>query len=288
MHCSSISPFVSHVSVFDLHGCADSGETGGVPCRVRVGPRRFLDITVFPRHFKCNVWARKDGKAVYLPGQEIPEQRDKHGTLFFDVLPYLRQRLGWECACTVDEYNWAQRRRLWSDTFLSTEYGVAAAYSSWQDITVYHSSLHLAPGALTVCGHDVQAISWDSFDRKSDARSEVLRPLVEKALTAPHCLDDSDIQRLLPGLEADGGLDFLGLCVTTDRGTFSMEYGYTGSTLSASLADGGKGACRTVSTKPSEVLGLMLKLMQADSQETLDAQLSNMHLLDLVTDVEED
>ena len=47
MHSSSISTYVRPISVFGLHGCADSNETGGVPCRVRVGPRRFLDITVW-------------------------------------------------------------------------------------------------------------------------------------------------------------------------------------------------------------------------------------------------
>ena len=283
MHRVSISSYVGPITLFDLQGCTDSNEPGGEPCRIKVGPRRFLEITVSPAHFRADIWTIKDGQALYLVGENIPERRDKSGKRLFDAVEFLQERIGKSYPCSADNFKRGKWHTLWSDTFLTTEYGAAKSRESWLDISVYHSNLYFAPGALTICGQEVQSIYCSSFSECTRASKEVLRPLMEKLLSAPHQLGINDIRNRLPGLYKADALSFNDLFVETDSGTYNMEYSWQGSRLQASLSDGGSVFCRTVCTELPEVLEQMLYLMQAPTKEKLDTQLSKMLMLGLVT-----
>lgn len=274
----SLSYFIGPASVFDLRGYIRDGS--GEPCRVRVGPHRFLNITVDPGRFKLDLWAMVDRQVTYLPGQDIPEIRDKNGIFFFDAEKFLRERFGFSSPCSKESYRWKKNRRG-SDTFLTTQYGAAASRENWLDISVIHSSLFFAPGALTICGRSVCSIHWSTFEEDSSVHGKVLRPLAESALSEPHQLGVSDFKSLLPGLYKAGGLYFNDLQIETDCGKYSMAYSYKGSSLSAFLQDGGTAACRSVRTELPDVLELLLHLMQASTKEKLDGQLAKMGILGL-------
>lgn len=287
MHRISLSPFAGYIPIFDLQGCVDPGEPGGEPCRVKVGPRRFLDITVLPDHFKADIWSNKNGPICYLVGLPIPEQRDKQGRRIFDAVDFLQQHIGESYPCPAEQFKWGKRLGLWSHTFLATEYGAAAAHSSWLDISVYDSELCLAPGALTVCGQEVQSITWRSFSETSCASKELLRPLVETLLHGSHQPGIREITEQVTSLYSAGGLDLNGLTVHTGSGFYYMEYFWKGSSIRVSLSDGRSASCRTVSSKMPEVLEVLLYLMQATTQEKLEPQLSKLHFLGMVTSEDE-
>ena len=283
MHRISLSHFTEYVPIFDLQGCVSSDEPGGDPCRVKVGPRRFLDITVLPELFKANIWTNKNGTVRYLVDLPIPEQRDKHGKRVFDAVDFLQQHIGESHPCSAEQFQWGKRLGLWSNTFLATENGAATAHSYWLDISVYHSELRLAPGTLTVCGQEVQSIVWKSFSSTTSASEEVLRPLVETLLHGAHQLDIGKIMRQVPSLYRADGLDFLDLSIQTDSGSYCVEYSWKGSYISVSLADGGSVSCRTVGTEMPDVLEVLLYLMQANTRETLERQMAKMSILGMVT-----
>lgn len=283
MHRISLSPFAGYIPIFDLQGCVDPDEPGGEPCHVKVGPRRFLNITVLPDHFKADIWANKNGPVRYFVGLPIPEQRDKQGRRIFDAVDFLQQHIGESYPCPAEQFKWGKRLGLWSHTFLTTEYGAAAAHSSWLDISVYHSELRLAPGTLTVCGQEVQSIVWRSFSSTTSASEEVLRPLVEKLLHGSHQLDIDEIMRQVSLLYRADGLDLLDLSIHTNSGSYCMEYSWEGSYISVSLPDGGSASCRTVGTDMPDVLEVLLYLMQANTQETLETQITKMCILGMVT-----
>ena len=283
MHRISLSPFAGYIPIFDLQGCVDPGEPGGEPCRVKVGPRRFLDITVLPDHFKADIWSNKNGPICYLVGLPIPEQRDKQGRRIFDAVDFLQQHIGESYPCPAEQFKWGKRLGLWSHTFLATEYGAAAAHSSWLDISVYDSELCLAPGALTVCGQEVQSIAWQSFSPTTSASGEVLRPLVETLLHGPHQLDIDEIMSQVPSLYRADGLNLLELNIQTSCGSYRMGYSWEGSSISVSLSDGGSASCRTVRTGMPDVLEVLLYLMQANTWEALERKLAKMSILRMVT-----
>ena len=45
-------------AVFELHGCANTfrNPNEGVACRIKVGPRRFLNARVYPQQLKLLLW----------------------------------------------------------------------------------------------------------------------------------------------------------------------------------------------------------------------------------------
>ena len=283
MHRISLSPFAGYIPIFDLQGCVDPGEPGGEPCRVKVGPRRFLDITVLPDHFKADIWSNKNGPICYLVGLPIPEQRDKQGRRLFDAVDFLQQHIGESHPCPVEQFQRGKRLGIWSNTFLATEYGAATAHSYWLDIWVFDSELRLAPGTLTVCGQEVQSISWESFSQTTSASGEVLRPLVETLLHGPHQLDIGEIIRQVPSLYRADGLNLLELNIQTNFGSYCMEYSWEGSSISVSLSDGGSASCCTVRTGMPDVLEVLLYLMQANTREALERKLAKMSILGMVT-----
>lgn len=130
MHRISLFPFAGYIPIFDLQDCIDPGEPSGEPCRFKVGPRRFLDITVLPKHFKADIWSNKNGPVRYFVDLPIPEQRDNQGRQIFDAVDFLQQLTGESYPCPAEQFLWGMRLGLWSHTFLTTEYGAAAAHSS--------------------------------------------------------------------------------------------------------------------------------------------------------------
>ena len=198
-------------------------------------------------------------------------------------MDFLQQHIGESHPCSAEQFQRGKRLGLWSNTFLATEYGAATAYSYWLDIWVYVSKLRLAPGTLTVCGQEVQSIAWESFSQATSASEEVLRPLVEKLLHGAHQLDIDEIMRQVPSLYRADGLDLLDLSIHTSSGSYCMEYSWKGSSIRVSLPDGGSTSCRTVGTDMSDVLEVLLYLMQATTQEKLETQITKMCILGMVT-----
>ena len=78
----SLTPFLmSKAKIFDLHGHTKGPR--GVPCRIKVGPRRTLDTRVDPDRFTMDFWCAGKEQVIYLRGQPIPQERDEDGVLFF-------------------------------------------------------------------------------------------------------------------------------------------------------------------------------------------------------------
>ena len=275
----SLAEFIGPAPLFDLRGYTDCAVSGSKPCRVKVGPRRFLNIDVYPEQFKCDLWAVADGQVIYLAGQDIPEQWDGNGVRYFDAEAFLREHLGSSSPCSSNCYRSLKENDYGSTTFLATDYGAATSSTGRQGT---YSKLFFAPGTLTLCGQNVRTIRWSSTEGNNSARGTVLRPLVEAALNGAHQLGVSDVKAQLPMLHKAGGLDFDVLRIETDSGTYSIHGSRSSSQLFAHLSDGEEASCRTTSAGLPEALEALLFLLQCSTKEKLNNQLAKMQMLDMV------
>lgn len=240
----------------------------GVPCRIRVGPRRFLDTRVLPEELKLILWYRKNGKVHYLSNLEVPVQVKEDGSLALDAVALVKSHFGEDFTyCSKDQ--WCRnKRRFWSDVFLVTDLGIADSHTTWLDIGWTHSTLYFAPGALKLCGHEVHSIYWATFSGTSGATNKEVRPLVEKLLNAPHTLEAEDIREALTKIP---DFWFNRLSVSTDRGTYTLDTSLHDG-ISVKLTDDDSKieqdkVCRNCSCP--EQVDLLLRMMNADGAKKI-------------------
>jgi len=263
-------------TVFELHGRAYtfSNKNAGVPCRIKVGPRRFLQERVHPEELKLVLWQTVEGQVDYRPHEPVDVTTEEDGTLFIDAVALARKYFGKGIFyCSSDRWKW-NKGRCYSDTFLTTDFGLAQSHSTWLDINVTHSTLRFVPGTLTLCGHDVRRIYWETFCDELGAHSEAVRPVVETLLSAPHTLSAEDVQlapKLLALLQEEG---FNDLTISTDRGVYSLSSSLSPA-LTITLKDEEPigGYQPTYDLHPLDRLNLLLELMQADSPDEIRANL---------------
>ena len=267
-------------AVFDLQGRVYRDEEG-VPCRIKVGPRRFLNTRVCPEELKVVLWSRKDGAVTYLHGLEVPVERKEDGSLELDATALVKKHFGKRFSyCDKDQWRW-NKKRVWSDTFLATDLGVAATRTVWLDIDWTHSNLFFAPGVLKLCGHEVSSIYWATFSGTCGAAERDVRPLVEKLLSAPHALEGEDVKKRLEEIPE---LWFNRLSIRTDRGNYSVDTSM-GEELSVELADGtGIGGYRVRrACSCLDQVEILLRLMKADGEAQIKAALETLREQGLVT-----
>ena len=267
-------------AVFDLQGRCWPSETGGVPCRIHVGPRRFLNVTVHPEELKLTLWHSEGGQLTYLPGEPVETTVDQDGTLLVDAVELVKQHFGKpEGYCAPDQWRW-NKYRPWSDIFLTTPYGLASSYSVWLDIDWTHSTLRFVPGTLTLCGHDVRSIHWSTFQDECGAHSATMRPLVEQLLSGPRTLTAEDLMKPLRSIR-DPHLN--ALTIITDRGEYVLDSSLN-PYIAVRLADGtGVGGYQFKGyTSALTQVDIALQLMQADSAEDIRATLERLKQSGLV------
>lgn len=204
---------------FGLHGVTLNKKD--VPCRIKVGTKRVLDVYVKPNNFTLDFWGLRDKKPVYLHNYPVPVTHDEEGVLFFDATSFLKKYLGKNYSeCSEEAYRRAKSDLLRPCFIKATEYGVATDLISWTDIMpLVYSYVYLSPGALTICGKPVQLISWESASEADAASGDKILPLVEKLLSGPHDLSKEDV---LKALEDVGGLDYNFISILTDGGSYNM------------------------------------------------------------------
>ena len=89
----SLTPFlISKAKIFDLHGHTKGPR--GVPCRVKVGPRRILDTSVDPDRFTMAFWCAGKEQVTYLRGQPIPQERQLLALLGPLDVPRAKEAIG--------------------------------------------------------------------------------------------------------------------------------------------------------------------------------------------------
>ena len=268
----SLTPFLmSKAKIFDLHGHTNGPR--GVPCRVKVGPRRILDTRVDPDRFTLDFWCAGKEQVTYLRGQPIPQERDQDGVLFFDAEAFLQKYLGGDyCLCNNDNFR-RKKEHLGSDTFLTTEYGAASSLISWTDFPMVYSYLYFAPGALTLCGRNVRSISWETFNENYAASGDAVRSLVEKLLSGPH---DLTLGSFLKPLRRVRDLTFNYLWIQTDQGSCTVTT-TVGEPLSVTLKGKFSEECIAASTEPLKVLKLGLMLLGAADRKAARRTLNRLY-----------
>lgn len=192
-----------------------------VPCRIKVGKKRILDVYVKQDHFTLDFWGLRDKKPTYLHNHPVPVTHDEEGVLFFDATSFLDEYLGKNyMECSDEAYRRAKSELLRPGFIKASAYGVATDLISWTDMMpLLYSYVYLAPGALTICGKPVQLISWESASDEDAASGDKILPLVEKLLSRPHDLSKEDV---LKALEDVGGLNYNFISILTDDGSYNM------------------------------------------------------------------
>lgn len=204
---------------FDLQGVTLNKKD--VPCRIKVGKKRVLDVYVKLDSFTLNFWCLCNKKPLYLHNHPVPTTHDKDGVLFFDATAFLKQYLGANyMECSEDAYRRAKSELFRPYFVKATAYGVATDLISWTDMMpLVYSYMYLAPGALTICGKPVQLISWESASDEDAASGDKILPLVKKLLSGPHDLSKEDVQK---ALEDIGGFNYNFISILTDGGSYNM------------------------------------------------------------------
>lgn len=272
-------------AVFDLAGhCYFSERSDGTPCRIKVGPRRFLNTYVHRDKLRLILLQNIDGKTTYLPNEPVDVTEDEHGTLFIDAVALAKKYFGKDLPfCDTDDWK-RHKNGAYSDVFLAGEHGVALHHSAWLDINVSHSTLLFAPGALTLEGHDVRSIYWHTFCEELSAAYEPLRSMVTELLSKPHILSTEDFLRPLKDMALLNEEGFNKLKICTDRGVYDMD---TNVAASISVQLDGKSVVPThyltkYRTTPFQCIDILLRLMQASSGEEVCARLQDCHQLGLI------
>lgn len=272
MYCST--------ALLELEGLVYRKEEG-VPCRIRVGPRRFLNVHMRPEEIKLLLWRKENGTVTYHRALEVPVKKKEDGSLEIDAVALVKQYVGSDIRF-CDTERWRRvKNRGWSDTFLATDVGAATSRTVWLDIDSIHSSLFFAPGGLSLCGQEVTSIYWNTFYSHCSAHGEKLRPLVERALGTGHTLNGEELRECL---ERIPDLWLNSLCIRTRQGSYevsrSMQEG-----ISVELADGtqisdykpGK-ACQGVG-----MVETLLRLMREEDEAGVRAALEELAERKLVT-----
>lgn len=268
-------------AVFDLNGeCTSYNRNEGVPCRIKVGPRRWLERRVIPEELSVTIWLEENDRTTYLRGEPVQTSVDKDGILTVDMVTFAREYFGKERVHFCDSEHWKwYKNRGWSGAFLTTDCGIAAHSSTWLDISVHHSNLYLMPGTLNLCGHDVRHIYWETFCDELASPGESMRPLTEMILSGPHTASAEDVIRRLKQVKCLQDWGFNHLEIRTDRGVFSIGVGLD-RYLSVNLKEDGQIATGYEPNRENNVLedtDLLLQMLQASDAEEIRAKAEALH-----------
>ena len=272
-------------AVFDLAGrCYTHEQSEGTPCRIKVGPRRFLNTYVRREELRLILLQGSNGTTTYLPNESVDVTEDEHGTLFIDAVDLAKKYFGKNIHfCDADDWK-RFKNQAYSNVFLVGDHGVAQHYSAWLDINVSHSTLLFAPGTLTLEGHDVRSISWHTFCEELSAAYEPLRSMVTELLSKPHSLSAEDFLRPLKDVALLNEEGFNELRICTDRGVYDMD---TNVASAISVHLNGENVVPThyrtkYRTAPIQCIDILLRLRQASSDEEVCTKLQDYHQLGLI------
>lgn len=255
--------FFLGVTAFDLC-CPDEGNL--TPCLIRVGPRRFLERKLDVENCYAHCYYYLEGALVCENGLPITFTT-RRGMPYFDAAAFLTTLSSDVRPCSSEHYHWKRNSRL-SDITQGSDLGLCTSSCSWLDIDVYHVNLLYTPGALTICGRQVEYIGWESFDPECYVGNDRVRELIRKSLEQPHDLDAGDILPLLPQ-----GNDFWFNEMTISAEHLSIHLVRSlGNRISIRLYSD---TCskKLPSRSPREDLELILKLMQQPDLESMKALL---------------
>lgn len=256
---------VTPAAVFDLNGRRTySDPKAGTPCRIKVGPRRWLENDVHPEELSVTIWLERDGHITYLPNEPIQTSVDKNGILTVDMATFAQEYFGNENVSFCDSEHWQRYKYQPSaDTFLTTDYGAAVARTFWLDGCSVFSDVYLMPGTLNLCGQDVRQISWETHFSSQGADGESMRPLIETALSGPHAISREDLIKCLKALEYLQCLTFRYLCIRTDSGKFHMSHNLNVQLNSVDLITDAYAPNRN--NRDTENVDILLQMLEASS-----------------------
>ena len=275
-------------AVFDLQGrCWYSDRSKGVPCRIKVGPRRWLTEHVIPEELGVTIWQETERQTTYLRNEPVQTFVDENGILCVDMAAFAKEYFGKEHVhfCESEDWKW-YKNQAYSDTFLTTDCGIAAHRSTWLDISVNHSDLYLMPGTLNLCGHDVRHIYWETFCDALGAPGEAMRPVVEEILSGAHAVDAKKVIRRLKQVEPLQDWGFNHLAIRTDRGEFRIGVSLD-RYLSIDLKEEGHVASGYEPNRKNRVLeniDILLSLMQASNGDEICSKVEELCLKGLLTE----
>lgn len=268
-------------TVFDLHGaCPSTNQRAGVPCRIKVGPRRWLEKRVIPEELSVTIWQESHGQTTYLQREPVQTSVDKNGVLTVDMASFAQETFGKERVhfCDSDDWKW-HKNRGWSDTFLTTDCGIAAHRSTWLDISAHHSNLYLMPGTLNLCGHDVRHIYWETFCDELAAPGASMRSLVTELLNGPHSTSAEDVIRRLKQVKYLEDWGFNRLAIRTDRGQFGIGVGLD-RYLNIDLKEDGPMVSGYEPNRKNDIwenLDLLLQMLQAVDGDAIRSRVEVLH-----------
>ena len=204
---------------FDLRGITLNSKD--VPCRIKVGAKRVLDVFIKPEDFALDFWSICNQQPMYLSNHPVPAEYDQDGILFFDAVAFLKTHADKEyMTCSAEEYKRAKKELLRPRFVKVTPYGVATHEIDWSDLMpLVYSYVYPAPGALTICGKNVRWFKWESCDDADAAGGRNVLPQIEKLLSGRHDLSREDVMN---ALEEANHLNYNFISIVTDTASYNM------------------------------------------------------------------
>ena len=196
----SFRKFIYGMTLFELYPTEES--TVKVPCIFRVGPNRFIEALADPNH-TCVRYMYHDGKQRVFVTDEKVEFTTKYCKPYFDAPAFLKERNIPHSYCDKFHYKWNKKlsSAFMPNSFLRGKYGVCFHSINWMDMEIDHSDIYFMENALTLCGKQVDCISWRSVDTSDSATSQPLKALIQNLLEEPHQFSADEVYQAMEKLE---------------------------------------------------------------------------------------
>lgn len=267
--------------LFELQGILPLGDDAGVPCRIRMGQRRFVTVLADPDKLGLLAcYPTEDGRMVYIPCESIDVKVNARGVLSIDAESLVRKHFGDDYSlCDSLDWRW-EKNRLHSGVVHSTSFGTAVCARDGIAPCSFQSTLYFAPDALTLCGQNVRYISWAIDEEAYSACGAAFLPLIETALQGRHTCTMADAFTWLQAVNTPA---YTRLDIRTDRGSFIVNPAAKYLILLSGDGEVSEGYKLSDDCYATALVQLLLQLLQASSAEEVREVLDRNHRLGLLS-----
>lgn len=190
----SLCSFFERISIFTFHYDFSTDNKNPLLCKIRVGPRRFIDIKLDSEH--CTVDLICNNREVFITNHPVEFER-KDDVLIFDADKFLKSMNATFGYCDSEHFK-SRKRFLYFSSIISESWELGLYTYDWSrtDDGFSYISLYFKDGAFAVDHRPIRRISLRAFTDRNPFRGN-MRDSVISVFNEPHDLDRSELERLL-------------------------------------------------------------------------------------------
>lgn len=203
----SLCSFFEGINIFTFHYDYSTNNENPLQCKIRVGPRRFIDMKLDSEH--CTVDLMCNNREVFITNHPVEFER-KGDVLIFDADKFLKSMNATFRYCDSEHFK-SRKRFLYFSYIISESWELGLYTYDWSrtDDGFSYISLYFKNGAFAVDHRPIRRISLRAFSDGNPFRGN-MRDSVISVLNEPHDLNGSELERIL-SIDKIMGLDYLSI-----------------------------------------------------------------------------